>query len=338
MTPEVMHALSDRLRQLLGHPVENLVGAVLGGGACQENIKLTFQTQGVQHAVVMRTDADTSLPGSLSRWSEYHVIKLAHEAGVATPHAQWLMPNLIRPNTASYFMPWLDGETIGARIVRAPGLSRARHRLPKQLCRQLALIHRMTAENSQLEDGVLDAPQSATARGLNWIRQMLNQLRHPRPASEWILRWLNENCPPDRPNTLVHGDFRVGNLMVQPDGLVAILDWEFAHWGDPYEDLAWFCVRDWRFGRIKLAAGGLTRCCDWWHHYEMATGEVIDAHRFHFWEVFGNLRWALSAALQGQRFESGGDFELLGIPRRAIEMEFEAIRLIERGPRGRPQL
>ena len=119
--------------------------------------------------------------------------------------------------------------------------------------------------------------------------------------------------------------------MIDENGLQGVLDWEFAHWGDPVEDIGWLCVRDWRFGQIERPAGGLTTRERFCALYTDASGHAVDRARLHWWEVCGNLRWGVAAALQGLRYAAGGDFELLAIPRRAAEMEYEALRLIERG-------
>lgn len=156
-----------------------------------------------------------------------------------------------------------------------------------------------------------------------------------RPAQHLVLQWLRQNRPTSSPTTLVHRDFRLGNLMVDPrDGLVAVLDWEFARFGDPIEDLGWFCVRDWRFGAVHLGAGGVCTRDALREAYTRASGREVRPETLRFWEVYGNVRWAASAILQGERARSGGkndlgvDIELLAIPRRAAEMEWEALRLI----------
>ncbi len=162
---------------------------------------------------------------------------------------------------------------------------------------------------------------------------MLDALVEPRPALELGFGWLRDNAPARTEITLVHGDFRTGNLMVTPNGLSAVLDWEFSHWGSPAEDLAWMCVRDWRFGQLRLAAGGFAPRARLYEEYERASGRRVDPREVHFWEVMGNVRWAAASLHQGERYMSGGDsdIELVGVARRAIEMEYEALRLIERG-------
>jgi aminoglycoside phosphotransferase (APT) family kinase protein len=131
----------------------------------------------------------------------------------------------------------------------------------------------------------------------------------------------------------VHGDYRTGNFLVTPDGLAAILDWEFAHFGSPYEDLAWISVRDWRFGRLDLPIGGFAKREPFYAAYEKASGRTVDLTQILWWEVFGNLGWAVGSVFQGERYLSGAqtDLELVAVARRNVEMEFEALRLIRRG-------
>jgi aminoglycoside phosphotransferase (APT) family kinase protein len=162
---------------------------------------------------------------------------------------------------------------------------------------------------------------------------MLSELPEPRPALHLVLRWLDDHRPTDRELVLVHGDFRTGNFMVTQSGLSGILDWEFAHWGSPADDLGWICVRDWRFGRLDHPVGGFAQRRELYHAYERASGRRLSRATLHWWEILGNARWAAAAVRQGERYLSGEvpDFELIAIGRRAAEMEWEALRLIDTG-------
>lgn len=300
------------------------------GGACQENFKVEAQVDGVPRRLVLRSDASTSLPGSLNRQREFAVIDAARQQGVVTPEAHWLTQGLVRPQGWAYFLDWVDGIALGGKVVRSPELEEARALLPAQLAKALAQLH--SPLKSELD--FLPSPLDPVALALQHQRQSLDQLPQPRPALELIFRWLKENAPPERPVRLVHGDFRVGNFLVSPKGLEAVLDWEFAHLGDPVEDLAWLCVRDWRFGRLSQPAGGLCTRRELVTQYQRAGGESVDPKHLHYWEVMGNLRWGCGALAQGLRFLEGGEprLELLAIARRVAEMEYEALRLIETGP------
>jgi len=328
--------LQERVATAVPADVEVRGVAPISGGACQENFRVQLEVNGAPVVMALRSDARTSLPGSIGRRVEYALIEAAHGAGVPTPAARWLTEDLLRPGAAAYFMDWVDGQAIGARVTRHPGLAAARAVLPEQLARGLVAIHSITP-STHPDLPVSRAPFTPEAdpalATLEFVRSIMDALPHKRPACELIYRWLVENAPPPGPITLVHADFRTGNFMVRPDGLAAVLDWEFAHWGDPMEDIGYLCVRDWRFGVVDKPAGGLCDRATFCRAYTAAGGAEIDPRRMHFWEVCGNMRWGVAAALQGERYARGEpDFELLAIPRRANEMEYEALRLIETGP------
>lgn len=325
-----MEALTERILTLV--PTIEHVESIkpLLGGACQENFQLQARVGGESRRLVLRSDAPTSLPGSLSRRYEFEVIGAARELGVNTPAAHWLTAGLVRPEGWAYFLDWVEGIALGGKVVRSPDLEEARGHLPGQLATALAQLHSPLKRTLDF----LASPQDPVQWALEKQRRSLDRLPQQRPALELVHRWLQENAPKNRPVCLVHGDFRVGNFLVGEKGLQAVLDWEFAHLGDPLEDLAWLCLRDWRFGRLDRPAGGLCSRQELARLYHQAGGEVVSPEVLHFWEVMGNLRWGCGAQAQGLRFLEGGEprLELLVIARRVAEMEYEALRLIETGP------
>ena len=140
----------------------------------------------------------------------------------------------------------VDGEALGPRIVRGDRFAAARAVLPAQCGRALGAIHSIDPA---------EVPGLEPVDTLGRLRDGLDLLGEHRPAFELALRWLHDHRPPPRPTSVVHGDFRVGNLLVDESGLRAVLDWELAHLGDPVEDLGWLCARPWRFGGPGEAAG-----------------------------------------------------------------------------------
>jgi aminoglycoside phosphotransferase (APT) family kinase protein len=155
--------------------------------------------------------------------------------------------------------------------------------------------------------------------------------REPHLAFELAFRWLRQHIPPRQERVLVHGDYRMGNVMFGPEGLRAILDWELAHIGDPLEDLGWMCVRSWRFGNDSLPVGGVGKREEFWQAYEEAGGYPVDPKRVHFWEIFGNLRWGVICLNMTQPFLDGQNpsVELAAIGRRTSETEWELLHLME---------
>jgi len=308
----------------------------LAGGACQDNFVVEARSaSGEGSRWVLRSDARTSLPGSIDRTREFAVMRAAAEHGVPTPRPLALLPELFAPKTAAYLLPFYPGEAIGRKIVKGPELAKAREGLAEELARALAKVHAVTPALAPALFPVADyTEKSPAAFRLATMRVHLDGLGRSRPALEWLFRWLEENAPADDgERVLVHGDFRTGNFLVTQEGLSCLLDWEFAHYGSPYEDLTWVSVRDWRFGQLALPVGGFSKREPFYRAYEAASGRAVDGAKAHYWEVLGNVSWALGAACQAERYTRGGDedLELLAIGRRASEMEWEALRLVEQG-------
>ena len=158
-------------------------------------------------------------------------------------------------------------------------------------------------------------------------------LLNAHPAIEWAWRWLDKQLrtlsPTGREHCVVHGDFRVGNMLYDDQGLTAVLDWEGTHIGEPEEDLAWFCTRVWRFGRSELEAGGLTSREAWLNAYEQASGRTVSRERVAAWEVLQNIRWCQITMMQARAHLDGRttSHELAAIGRRTAETELEILRL-----------
>lgn len=304
----------------------------LSGGACQQNLLLTLADGNGDPLPphVLRADAATSLPMSLRRRQEEPVMRAAAAAGVPTPAPLALLESVPRPGRDAVLMPWVEGEAVGARIIASDSLAEARKDLPEALARALARIHSVTPDDHpELLPNAADDPVDVAMNGLRVLTEGLCAMR---PALSLAVRWLEDHLPADRTPVLVHGDFRVGNFLVSPRGLEAVLDWEFAHWGAAGEDLGWIMVRDWRFSRPELPVGGLCGRETFLRAWENHAGRTIDRADVRFWEVYGNVRWAAGCHFQTMRVLAGGErnLELLAISRRAVEMEVEALRLIDR--------
>src|SRR5262249_10885128 len=159
---------------------------------------------------------------------------------------------------------------------------------------------------------------------------------NPRPVLEWATHWLETHIPAPLPPVLCHRDFRTGNYMLDGPELTGILDWEFAGWGDPDEDIGWFCCQGWRFARFDREAGGITRREAFYAAYEASSGRRLEPERIRFWEVLANVRWAIIALQQSDRVLLGGahDLSTAIIGRRAGECELELLALLD--PSGPP--
>ena len=178
-------------------------------------------------------------------------------------------------------------------------------------------------------------PSRARPDQLALYRDILASFEHPYPAVELGLNWVGEHLPAESPVAVVHGDFRNGNLVVGPEGIRAVLDWEIAHLGDPMEDLGWLCVRTWRFGG-RDPVGGFGRREDLFEAYERATGTAVDPERVRFWEAFGCVKWSIMCMMKGHAYRRGGErtVEALAIGRRSEEPIWDFLALVYRRGHG----
>jgi aminoglycoside phosphotransferase (APT) family kinase protein len=218
----------------------------------------------------------------------------------------------------------LEGETIARKLLRDDEWADARTRLVGQAGAALAAIHRIP---------VAEAPSLRDVDQLQEMQALVGSFDVPFPAFELGLRWLADHRPPERPHTVVHGDFRLGNLLVGADGLRGVLDWEISHLGDPVEDLGWYCVRAWRFGS-SLPAGGTGTREELLAAYEAAGGPPVDADELRWWELLGTVRWGLICMVQAQVHLSGAarSVELAAIGRRTAENEWDVLGLLPGAP------
>ncbi|HMV43818.1 MAG TPA: phosphotransferase family protein [Leptospiraceae bacterium] len=330
--------LTDRLRGNAN--VTNMIP--LSGGACQDNYLLDLNINNGEfsgeHRLVFRTDKGASLLASLSRIDEFKVCEITSSHGVKTPKPYWLETKEDVIGSPFYFMERISGKATGRYVVKDPSLNKVRKKITEELAENLAKIHKITPNLCKDEDlrksltrhsGKL--PNSIALEAIEELRAQIPKLQEPHPAMELILNWLEKNAVSTDDEVLVHGDFRTGNFMVSPNGLEGIVDWEFAHWGDRHEDVAWLCMRDWRFGKLNKEAGGFADRNEFYSLYEKYSGIKLDPEKVTYWEIMGNIRWALGSAQQAERHLSGADkgIELAAIGRRTCEMEFEAMRLIE---------
>ena len=228
---------------------------------------------------------------------------------------------------AGFIMQWLEGEALGARIVRSPELANIRSDLARLCGEILGKIHSIDLQASGLNE-YLDPISPAEYVEQTWARYRL--LDTPQPMIDYAGQWLMANAPTDFVPALVHNDFRNGNIMVDADGVVAVLDWEVAHIGDPMRDLGWICTNSWRFGRSDLPVGGFGSYDDLFAGYESITGVAVDAERVKFWEVFGSFWWAIGCLGMAEHYRVGPDqtVERPAIGRRSSECQVDCVNLL----------
>ena len=305
--------LAEVLRPVIGEVhIENL--NTLTGGASRTTWAFDAVGDDGRQALILRTGPPDDVHAGMEL--EASVQQRAAAAGAPVPHI------LTADNSpAALGNPYLicnaiAGETIVRRIYRALDSAdgdAGRGRLLRQCAQALAAVHRADPDGIGL---------TKTEQLAEW-RDRLDEMGDTTATFEWAFRWLAANRPPISPPRLVHGDFRMGNLIVDESGLAAVLDWELVHIGEVYEDLAWFCIRAWRFGAPgSLGAGGLGSIEDFVAAYEEAGGSAVDRTA---------LRWGVICRYQYERHRSGlaRSVELAAIGRRVCETEYDLLNLLE---------
>ncbi|WP_447755277.1 phosphotransferase family protein [Sphingopyxis fribergensis] len=297
----------------------------LSGGATQEIWRFDIETSGGKSDsyILRRAPGGTRVTQGTGLELEAELMEAAAQVGV--PVAE--VAHVLTPADGlgrGFVMRFVEGETLGGRIVKSDHLRAARQTLAFECGETLARLHQIPAADfpalTRAAPAELVEKQRLAYRGTS-IR---------RPVFDLALRWLADNAPPPpaRP-ALVHGDFRNGNLMIGPDGLRAVLDWELAHVGDPLEDLGWICVNSWRFGRIELPVGGFGMLEDLLSGYERVSRTRLDRAAVHWWQVYGTIRWGTICASSIAAFRGeDATMERAMIARRTSETEIDLLRLI----------
>jgi len=289
----------------------------LSGGASRE----TWEFQ-VGDAPFILQRVRPQRPGGLG--SEATVLREAFAHGV-------LVPELVVDGSVSTALerPFMivkavAGETIARKILRDEQFTNARKNLVAQLGIAAARIHQVPTDGLQ---------QLVVEDQLSMYQQILVDLGEPHPVCDIAFRWLEKNRPTQTRTSLVHGDFRLGNVVVGTDGLEAILDWELAHLGDPMEDLGWLCVRAWRFGGAHPVAG-LGSYEELFDSYASESGVRPEREVVRWWEILATLKWGIMCIVQANTHLSGvsRSHELAAIGRRVCENEYDLIRLLEEVP------
>ena len=301
--------MKDELSGRLGSDVVSL--RQLAGGASKEAWAVDLADG--RELLVRRASVGVIHRDTLTLEQEFHVLEAAVAAGVRAPRPVLYLGEV--GGHEAFAMERVEGETIGRRLVRDPPAS-----LALELADELAKIHSIEAPGFLPRGGAIER-----------FYDELDSVGEPHPAIEYGLAWVRERLTSSREPTFVHGDFRLGNLAVT-DYLVAVLDWEFAHVGDPIEDVAWPLVRAWRFGADERRLGGVGDVEPYLERYNELTGRQITLDELLVWEVFGNVKWAIGCLTQSRRHLNGQDrsVEYAVLGRMAPEMEYELLDLIER--------
>jgi len=299
--------LGDRLAAVLGS-VEIRALTHLSGGASRQTWR--FEADGVPLILQRQRPGDER-----DLAVEVAALRAGHAAGVPTARIVRASVDATELGAPYMILQHVDGETTARKILRDAEFAEAREALAAQLAAALVGIHSI---DPAAIPGIADVDQ------VERYREVLDTVGEPHPTFELAFKWLAENRPPPVARGVVHGDFRLGNVIVGHDGLRAVLDWELVHLGDPMEDLGWLCVKAWRFGSPYPVAGvaAYERLFD---AYEASGGGAVDADVVRWWEVLGTLKWGIMCIMQANAHLTGvaRSHELAAIGRRVCENEHD---------------
>ncbi len=317
MSEGLAGVLAARLHQLWGTPVEVTRLQQLSGGASREawDIEADAPARGTSHLILLRNATDRALALEKNIEVEAAAMIAARTAGVPAPELHDHGDGAL--GQAYLLMERLDGETIPRRLLRDDAYAAARPGLARRFGEVLARIH-------QVDPG--EIPGLPGTDALGQLEELYQAFAEPRPALEIGLRWLSEHEPAPVKGTLVHGDFRTGNLMIAATGLTGVLDWELTHRGDPRQDLGWLCTKAWRFGSPH-PVGGFGARDELMAGYAAGGGTPPDERTQLWWELYGTVRWALLCRRQAERYLSEGEpsIEYAVLGRRVCEQEWDIL-------------
>lgn len=294
--------------------VENMVQ--LSGGANMESS--AFDHAGKGYVLRRSPSAELMARRPYGHDVEVAVVRAAFASGVKAPEViAELLPN--DGIGTGYVMRRVEGEVNPATILANPSPS-----LLADFAREAARIHSIPA------DAMPPLPQPAPAELLSDMMLRFRTYGGDRPIFALAFRWLQDHLPAPVQPVLLHGDFRMGNVMVDADGLAAVLDWELAHLGDRHQDLAFGCINSWRFGHIDRPAFGVGQFEELWSAYKRESGVAVDPARFRWWLIYSTLWWGLCCLQMAEIWRSGADasLERAVIGRRASETEVDLLMLL----------
>jgi aminoglycoside phosphotransferase (APT) family kinase protein len=333
--------MSDRIAAYLAHMMPGArdvrVRRVIRipGGASREtwsfDARWTEGDETREQGFIIRADPEASLLES-NRDQEFRVYQALQDSGVPVPRVYWDEPDPAWLGKPFFLMARLDGETAPSTLM-STRWQPLHATIGRQLAEHLARLHALDWRSLGLDFlGVPESARDCAAREVDrWDAILQKDALEPQPVLSLAVRWLRRNLPETRRISLVHGDYRTGNYLVDEAGIVAFLDWEMAHLGDPIEDVGWTAIRYWRYGGTEKVGGVIDRD-EFIRLYEEASGTPVDRDALHFWEVLGNVKMAVISLTGARSFceQRTHDMVMAYVGRMMPRLEMELLDLLKR--------
>ena len=213
-----------------------------------------FVTWGEKELVIRRPPPGETADTAHDVLREYRVVDALQETDVRVPTTVLASEDHSVMGSDFYVMERVEGDVLREaepERFRNPGARRA---IGEELIDRLVEIHEVDYEAVGLEEGDFGYPPGFTERQVRrWSEQLewafeVTEAEREVPVLHEVREWLEANVPEDPPSTLVHGDYKLDNVMFGPADdpeIVAIFDWEMSTLGDPFTDLGWMLSYWW---------------------------------------------------------------------------------------------
>ena len=315
-----MSIFQEFLENSLNKKIKNLVP--LTGGASADINRIIFEDN--KEFIVRRSVVKDKAVMAIPKNMEAKIQKIVKEYGAPVPEIIMEFSEGAEIGEG-YVMQSVGGETIPRKILRDDSYKNIRNKLPYEIGKSLAQIHKTKLEKLQ------DLEKITFSESLEKLFIIYESFDQPQPVFDLAFKWLENQKILDYEEVLVHGDYRFGNFIISEKKLESIIDWELAHIGNPMEDLGWLCVRSWRFGNFNKRAAGLGDVDELIAGYESNSKIKIDKSQLDMWQLYGSLKWGIICMVQTFAHLSGAvkSLEKAAIGRRVSETEFDLMNMIK---------
>ena len=295
----------------------------LTGGASAETWKFTFSNKKKSEQLILRKGSGKKSPLAVLKSEEAEIQQKVKSSGAPVPEIVAISSD-DKDLGDAYLMNLIPGESIARKILRDNKFSEARQKLAFQCGEALAKIHSVDTNDFN------QVPKKPIREELERLNLTYKSFNQPLPVFEYAFKWLNQQDFTTRKDALVHGDFRLGNLMIDESGLAAVIDWEMVSIGNPMLDIGWMCINSWRFGQSEKVVGGFGDLEEFLEGYSSISNEEIDHEEVKIWQVLGTLRWGIICLIQVYAHLNGdvNSLEKAAIGRRVSETEIDLVDLL----------
>ena len=322
MQEELASSLSKKLLEVgIEGKVSNL--EPLTGGASKEIWKFEVSNAKQSTKMILRRGSGIEGPLAIKTADEARIQKEVIKVGAPVPIILAVSKNEEELGD-SYIMHFVEGESIARKILRDKEYKKALPILAYQCGEAIAKIHNVDINNFSF------LPKKPAEDQLEDLYSTYQSFEQPSPVFEYAYLWLKEQDFGNFQESLVHGDFRLGNIIVNAEGLQSIIDWELAHIGNPLQDLGWVCGNSWRFGKNDKVVGGFGELEDLLEGYNSVSKLKVNKEMVKCWQVFGTFRWGVICLIQAYAHLNGtiNSIEKAAIGRRVSETEIDIVDLL----------